>query len=95
MRADYVNAVTLGIILLKLLKVTVMLLLCCTLVCLRSTRDCGDRLQPCAHAVISTVVLDAVMQSHAPIQKRLMRSSFRDLGKPYYQVVNYKTSVHG
>lgn len=42
MRGDYVNVVTVGIFLLQLLKVTVMLLLCSTLICLRGTGDFSD-----------------------------------------------------
>lgn len=56
MRADYVNVVTVGIILLQLLKVTVMPLLCCVLVSLRSTSDFSDGPQPYTDTVIGTVV---------------------------------------
>lgn len=56
MRADYVNVVTVGIFLLQLLKVTVMLLLCSTLVCLRGTGDFSDGPQPHTDTVIGTVV---------------------------------------
>lgn len=77
MRADYVNASTLGIILLKLLKMTVVLLFCCTLVCSRSISDCSDGLQLDTDTVICAVVLYRVMLSHAQEKGHsFIRSSF-------------------